>query len=42
MGLLKLLGLSTKHEGQHSATGQRGAHAKGTKNPRPPRDTKGK
>lgn len=27
MGLLKLLGLSTKHEGQHSAEGQRGSHA---------------
>lgn len=42
MGLLKLLGLSTAHEGQHAAQGQRGTHAKGKKakppkNPKPPR-----
>lgn len=29
MGLLSILGLSTKHEGQHGAGTQRGKHAKG-------------
>jgi len=37
MGLLKILGLSTKHEGQHAAKGQRGTHAKGTKQPKQPK-----
>lgn len=29
MNILKLLGINTKHEGQHGAGTQRGKHAKG-------------
>lgn len=38
--LLEILGLSTKHQGRHAAKGQRGAHASGTQNPKPPRSSK--
>jgi hypothetical protein len=38
MGLLKLLGLSTQHEGNHAAQGQRGKHAR--KPAKPPKNPK--
>lgn len=41
MGLLKLLGLSTKHDGQHAAQGQRGKHAEPPKTKKSGKGSKG-
>ena len=37
MGLIKFLGLSTKHEGQHAAGTQRGKHTKTGKTKKQPK-----